>query len=63
MRSFPRVSRQTFRPTLRKLRKVRKIVDMVAGGAVLEQWVAESRSRPGVAVEACRAGESAEVAR
>ena len=29
--------RQTFRPMLRKLRRVRRIVDMVAGGAVLEQ--------------------------
>ena len=29
---------RTFRPMLRKLRRVRRIVDMVAGGAVLEQW-------------------------
>jgi len=29
---------QTFKPMLRKLRRVRRIVDMVAGGAVLEQW-------------------------
>jgi hypothetical protein len=31
---------------------------MVAGGAVLEQWVAESRCRPGVAVEASRPGKA-----
>lgn len=30
--------RQTFRPMPRKLRRVRRIVDMVACGAVLEQW-------------------------
>ena len=29
---------RTFRPMLRKLRRVRRIVDMVAGGAVLEEW-------------------------
>ena len=31
---------------------------MFAGGAVLEQWVAESRCRPGVAVEASRPGKA-----
>jgi hypothetical protein len=37
---------------LRKLRRVRRIVDMVAGGAVVEQWVAVVV----VAIEATRPG-------
>jgi hypothetical protein len=36
---------------------------MVSGGAVLEQWIAESRRRPGVSQSKREAGESAEVAR
>jgi hypothetical protein len=47
---------------LRKLRKVRRIVDMVAGGAVLEQWW-QSLVVALVSQSKREAGESAEVAR